>query len=343
MDVYDSPTRKMPPERRMTEMNNRKTRLWLHAPLAITIAGTVGTAVLVALRVVLMPLLRDVDTGRFDTNLPALIFLAMLLAVMAVTACFTPRDRVDIPSSRALPTALSGMLAGGALGLVIFIDTFRWLFGGILPPPEQIQLNTLSRLVMYAMLVFGILGAVALVRWGLQVASEGGTRRGMSAFGALAPVMWTWCRLAWCEMSYVSTVGWSEKAYDFLMVIFEMLFLFKLARFVSGIGKTSTGEMLFYAMAAAMLALSGPLVRICLYFTGGAEAYLASDLAGIADVGVGVLALTFAWSLVRGYREELSARKDEEEGLEQDDTPYDSTFESLFVTADNEASEYNQP
>lgn len=324
-------------------MNNKKRRLWLHAPFAITTAGTVGAAVLLVLRVALMPLLRDADTGHFDANLPALLFLAVLLAAMAVAAYHTPRERVDIPLSRALPTAFSGILAGVALGVLVLFETFRWLFSGILPPPGQIQLSTLTQLVLYAMLLFGILGAVVLVRWGLRVASEGGTRRGMSAFGALAPVMWTWCRLAWYEISYASTVGWSEKVYDFLMVIFEMLFLFKLARFVSGIGKASTGELLFYAMATAMFALSGPFVRVCLYFTAGAEAYLASQLAGVADLGIGVLALTFGWSLVRGYREDPPLLKEKEEGLEEDDTPYESSLESMFVLEENEAKEYNQP
>ncbi len=324
-------------------MNNKKRRLWPQAPLAIATAGTVSVGVLLILRVVMMPLLRDTDTGHFDANLPALLFLAVMLVAMAVAAYHTPRERVDIPLSCALPTALSGILAGVALGVLALVETFRWLFSGILPPPGQIQLSTLTQLVLYAMLVFGILGAVMLVLWGLRVASEGGTRRGMSAFGALAPVMWTWCRLAWYEMSYASTVGWSEKAYDFLMVIFEMLFLFKLARFVSGIGKASTGELLFYALAAAMFALSGPLVRVCLYFTAGAEAYLASQLAGIADLGIGVLALTFGWSLVRGYREDPPVAKEEEEGLEEDDAPYSSSLDSMFVLEENEAEEYNQP
>lgn len=324
-------------------MRNKKRRLWPQAPFAIATAGSIGAAVLLVLRVALMPLLRDADTGHFNSNLPALLFLVVMLSAMAVAAYLTPRERVEIPASRALPTALSGILAGVALGVLALTETFRWLFSGVLPPPGQIQLNTLTQLVMYAMLLFGILGAVALVLWGLRVASEGGTRRGMSAFGALAPVMWTWCRLAWYEMSYASTVGWSEKAYDFLMVIFEMLFLFKLARFVSGIGKASTGELLLYAMATAMFALSGPLVRVCLYFTAGAEAYLASELAGLADLGIGLLALTFAWSLVRGYREAPPMLKEEEEGLEEDDMPYESALELMFVLEENEAKEYNQP
>lgn len=324
-------------------MNKRNLPVWSWSPLVIAVIGTGGAAVLLALRVVLMPLLRDADTGRFVTNLPAMLFAVAALAALAVLAFRAPRERVDVPASRALPTALAAMVAGGVLGAVALYDAFRYLFGKTLPPPGQVQMNTLTQFVLFGLLVFGILGAAALVRWGLQVASEGGTRRGMSAFGALAPVMWLWFRLAWYEMSYASTVGWSEKFYDFLMVIFELLFLFKLARFVSGIGKASTGEMLFYSMAAALFALSGPLTRVFLYFTGGAEAYLASELAGLADLGVGVLALAFGWSLVRGCREDSPVTREEEELLEADDMAYDSSLESFFVLEENEASEYNQP
>lgn len=324
-------------------MKKKQPPVWPWSPLVIAAIGTGGAAVLLVLRVALMPLLRDADTGRFVTNLPAMFFAVAALTALAVPAFRAPRERVDIPASRALPTALAAILAGGMLGVVAMVDGFRYLFGQILPPPGQVQMNTLTQLVLIGLLAFGVLGAVALVMWGIQVASEGGTRRGMSTFAALAPVMWLWFRLAWYEMSYASTVGWSEKSYDFLMVIFELLFLFKLARFVSGVGKASTGEMMFCAMAAAMFALSGTLTRVGLYFTGGAEAYLASDLAGIADFGVGVLALVFGWSLVRGCRENPPVPPQEEETLEEGDAPYDSLLESLFVLEENEASEYNQP
>lgn len=323
-------------------MNKKQLSVWPWSPLVIAAIGTGGAAVLLVLRVALMPLLRDVDTGRFATNLPAIIFAAAVLVALAVLALRAPRGRVDVPASCALPTAFAAILAGGMLGAVALYDTFRYLFGKILPPPGQMQMNTLAQLMLFGLLAFGILGAVALVRWGLQVASESGTRRGMSAFGALAPVMWLWFRLAWYEMSYASTIGWSEKFYDFLMVIFELLFLFKLARFVSGIGKASTGEMLFYAMATALFALSGTLTRVCLYFTGGAEAYLASELAGLADFGIGVLALAFGWSLTRGCRENPPVSPQEEEASEHD-VPYDSSLKSVFVLEENEASEYKRP
>ncbi len=319
----------------------KKQTIYPWAPLAIAAVGTVGAVLLVGMRVVLMPLLRDADTGRFAANAPAMVLAIAALAAMAVLAVFVLRYRVDVPASRAVPTGVAGIAAGGTLGACTLFDGLRYLIGKVLPAPGQAQMTILSHVVLLGFLVFGALGAVALVRWGLLTVAESGTRRGMSAFGALAPVMWAWCRLAWYEISYASAIGWSEKFYDFLMVIFELLFLFKLARFVSGVGKTTTGEMLFYAMATAMFALSGSLTRVLLYFTGGAEAYLASSLAGLADGGIGVLALAFGWALVQGCRENPPTT--EEEMLEEDEASYDSSLDALFVLDDNETSQYKRP
>lgn len=324
-------------------MSKKTKRCWTWAPYALAVTGAVGAALLCVLRVALVPILWDSDVGHFAVNLPAMISLSVALVAMAVMAFYTPREHMDIPESRALPTALAGILAGGALGAITLYEAFCWMIGGVLPPPGQMQFSMLTMLLLYGMLVFGILGAVAIVLLGLQVASEGGTRRGMRSFSVLAPVLWAWCRLAWYQMSYTSTVGWSEKSYDFLMVIFELLFLFKVARMVSGIGKSTIGEVLFYAMAAAMFSLSGPLVRVCLYFIGGADIYSSGNLAGVADFGIGVFALVFACSLVRGYRENPPFKSKPEEVLEEEDDPYDSSLESIFILEENEDAEYNQP
>lgn len=318
---------------------------WSCAPTAIAVCGTVGTVVLLTARVALMPLLRDTDTGRFANNVPAMVIVAVVLLAMALFSLCTARERIDVPASRALPTGLAAVLAGGLLGASSLLDIYRYYFEKILPPPGQMQMNTFTQLVLIGYLLFGVLGAIALVRFGLLTISEGGTRRGMSAFGALAPVMWVWFRLAWYEMSYANTVGWSEKFYDFLMVIFELLFLFKLARFASGVGKTTTGGMLFLSMAAALFALSGPLTRVLVYFTSGVEAYQASNLAGVADFGIGLLAYAFGWALRRGYFEVPVMQEDDEdeEPLDEDDNAYDSLWNSLFILEENESLEDNQP
>ena len=325
-------------------MNKLIERSWSRAPYAIACVGVIGTVALSVLRTVLMPQLWDTDTSRFAANVPAMLLSVAMLILMAVLALHTPNTRIDVPLSRALPTGSVAVLAGITLGITALYDSFRWLVGGTLPAPAQIQLTLLTRLVLYGLLVFGVLGAVVLVRWGLQIVSEGGTRCGMSTFGALAPVMWAWCRLAWYEMSYASTVGWSEKGYDFLVVIFEVLFLFKLARLISGVGKASLGEMLFYAFSTSAFALSGLVVRLCLYFAGNADAYLTSKLVGVADLGLGVLALMFGFALVHGYREEIAKARVEE--MEECDEPYDPSLESLVLfdeESDADAAGYNQP
>lgn len=323
-------------------MHKQSTPLWHRAPEVMVALGGGMTVVTVILRVVLMPFLRDGDTGRFLTNYVAIAVVVATLLALAFVAPHAYRRRVDIPDSHALPTAIAAIVAGGILGVSTICQAVRWFTNRTLPEPGQLQVNTLTMAVLYGMLVFGILGAIGLIRWGLQVAAECGTRRGMGAWGMLAPVMWAWFRLAWYEMAYASTVGWSEKFFDFLMVIAQMLFLFKLARFVSGIGKATTGEMLFYAMGAALFSLSGPLTRVLLFFFDGAEAYTASALAGFADFGIGAVAFVFAWSLATNcYKQSVEALVKDEE-LAEDDTPYDPLLEPLLVL-DNEGEEYNQP
>ncbi len=319
-----------------------RSRPW--APYALAGVGVLGTVLLSVLRVAMLPKLWDTDTGRFSSNVPAMIFAIVTVIVMVVLALHTTPKRINIPSSRALPTGLSAMAAGGVLGITALYDTFRWIVGGILPQPGQIQLTMLTHLVLCGMLLFGILGAVVLVLWGLQVIAESGTRRGMNTIGVLAPVMWAWCRLAWYEMSYASTIGWSEKGYDFVMVICEMLFLFKLARLVSGVGNANFGEMLLYAFSTAMFALSGIVVRLWLYFGGNADAYLTSKLVGGTDLGFGVFALICGFALLRSYREEVSKAQAEE--LEEDDEPYDPSLEPLLLfdaESDEYAADDNQP
>lgn len=321
-------------------MQRNKKHPWPWAPITVATIGSAATALVLILRVVLMPLLRDGDTGRFQTNHVAIAVVVVAVIAMAYLASHIIRLRVEVPSPYAIPTAVSGIVAGVALGFSAGYNVIRWVFDGVMPNPTQVQKTPLTMLVMYGMMLFGVLGMVGLVRWGFKVAAAAGTHRGMSAWGMLAPVAWAWFRLAWYEMAYSNTIGWSEKFFDFLMVIVQVLFLFKLARFVSGIGKVCVGEMLFYAMTTALFSLSGPLTRVVLFFFGGAEAYRASELAGVADLGIGLLALALGWALA------LTAQglmpKSNEEDLADDDMPYDPSLEPLLLQ-DDEEEELNQP
>lgn len=300
------------------------------------------TAVTVLLRVLLLPLLYDGETGRFQTNYAAIAVAAVTVLGLVYLARRTYRPRVDIACDRSLVTALTAIGAGVVIGVWTGYHVFQWLLDGVMPLPVQVRVTTLTLVLLYAMFSFGLLGAIGLIVWGFQVAAESCTRRGMASWWMLAPVMWAWFRLVWFEMSYSNSVGWSEKFFDFLMVIAQLLFLFKFARFASGIGKVTTGDMLVYGMTTVLFSLSGAFTRVILYFYGGAQAHAISRLAGIADFAIGVFALVLCWMLALACKRASLDAVVSEESLADDDLPYDSSLEPSFVFDDGDEGN-NQP
>ncbi len=275
---------------------------WRHAPYALAAVGAVSLAALTVLRAVRMPLLQDVAAGRLMQNGPAAAVLVGMLLLLAVGAYITPRVRLDMTSG-SLPLAAACLAAGGLLALPCGYDAIRWMLGGQLPQPARAAVGVLPSLIACGMLVCGIVGGVALVRLGLKIFAQGGTQAGMSRVSVLLPVLWAWFRLAWYELSYAATVGWSEKLYDFTMVIFQLLFLFKLARLVSGVGAAPIGSLLALAVGSAVTALSGIILRVVLFFTSNAQVYAAGALVGLPDFGIGLLALACAVALTQNYRQ----------------------------------------
>ena len=281
-------------------MEKKAQREWSGALRAAVLLGLGMTAVTLVLRVVLMPTLRDGETGRFSMSAWVIVLLLLTLAALGILGWLAPRQRIDVAGGAAVPVALFTMAAGGVLTGVSLWETVRYVTAGTVPEPQSAQLTGLAVPLLWLYLLSGLAGGVGLVRFGLQMAAEGGTRIGMSSVPLLLPVLWMWFRLARYEMSYVSAVRLSESFYDFVMFILEMLFLFKLARFASGIGNTRPGMLTFYAMGTAIFAISGPLTRLCMYLLGDTEAYLASHLAGVEDLAIGVMALAFGLALVYG-------------------------------------------
>ncbi len=292
----------------MREKGRRKTvrkyRVqWESAPTAMTVVGCIAAVVLLVLRAVRMPQLQDALAGRLSQNIPAVVVLAATVLLLAVGAFLTPRMRQDVLPTAAVPLAVTCMLAGALLLLPCAYDAVKWFFDGVMPSPSQAMTGLLPKMVACGMLLGGVLGGIALIRLGFQVLARGGTCAGMSAVSVLLPVLWAWFRLAWYELSYAATVGWSEKVYDFTMVIFQLLFLFKLARLVSGVGEANLGGLLALAIGTAVTALSGCVLRVVLFFTSDAQVYAAGALVGLSDFGVGLLGLVCAMALLQGYKQ----------------------------------------
>ncbi len=288
-------------------------RKWSGALRTAALVGLIMTAVTLVLRVVLMPTLLDGETGRFSMSGIVIALLVLTLIVLALLGLRTSRRRIEVTGAATMPVALLTMAAGGVLGVSSLWECGRYLLDGTVPEPQAAQLAGLAMPLLWLYLLCGIAGGVGLVYFGLRMAAEGGTRIGMSAVSLLLPVLWMWFRLARYEMSYASAVRLSESFYDFLMFILEMLFLFKLARYASGIGNTTPGSLMFYAMGTALFAITGPLTRLCMFLLGDTEAYLASRLPGAADLAIGVMALGYALAWVYGQSQLPSEEPADEE------------------------------
>jgi len=274
-----------------------------HCYRLIVLLGFVMTAVVTVLRLIGTAGLRNAQTGRFAVDITVVALLVGTVTVMILLAPRGGSHRVDIRGKGTMPLGLASLLAGGLIGIDGLWDVYRFAFYGDMPAPSQPIESFLPTLVVVLSLLLALASSVTLVLFGLQVIRENGTRVGMRSLTMLLPVLWVWLRLARYEMSYASAITLDKSFYDFAMFVSELLFLFKLARYTSGIGKTRPGSLLVYAMATGVLAISGPVTRFGLYLMGDSQAYLSDQLAGFADLAIGVLALCFGWSLYVTRRE----------------------------------------
>ncbi len=273
-----------------TEIRDRNYR-------GIVLLGTVMTVVVTILRVILTPGLRDSDNGRFAVSIAVIVTQVITIAIMMLLASRGNAHRVDIGGKGVVPFSMSALFAGAVIAVSGLWDMINFVFYNETPAPATPIVSRVTVVVLVLSMLLAIAAGVVFILFGLQVAREGGTRVGMRSWSVLLPVLWLWFRLARYEMSYASAISLDKSLYDFGMFVLELLFLFKLARFTSGIGKTRPATMMVYAMSTAMMGISGALTRYGMYLLGDTQAYLASQLAGLPDLAIGVFALVFGWTL----------------------------------------------
>lgn len=196
-----------------------------------------------------------------------------------------------------MPAALLGIVAGSAILIANIYDGWMWLTRGITPPPNERVISTIDGVALFGTIVFGLLAGGYLVRVGLLWVMEERARRGVYRLWSLTPVLWMWLRLARYEMSYASAVDVSRSFYDFVMLIFMLLFLFAFARYVSGVGGPSR-FLLAYGLCTGLFAVSGVVTRLAMYLMREGDAYSASQLAGLIDLLVGLFAVFFVAALI---------------------------------------------
>lgn len=303
--------------------------------LLATVAATV-------MRIVLAPQMQSAGSGAFH---PSYAVIAVLVAALAVVLALVLLGREPIPRAPELPrggrlsVAWSSLFAGAVLTATTLFDGWMWMFHGTTPAPNSTVISPLDGGALTLSMIFGIVGGLFLLWLGAHLLYHPVRRSGRLALAALAPVAWIWFRLVRYELSYASAVQVSQSFYDFMMFIFTMLFLFAFARYVSGTGEKSPKTLLFYALGTAMLSLSGVVTGVMLYYSGEAASYGMSNLANMADLGMGVFGLCVAVSLAftRPLPVEETAREESGAELAAPSVDPDTAAEETLPASADEA------
>lgn len=306
--------------------------------IAVNLTAIMTLATLI-LRVALTPLMQDPVTGAFHLSY---ITIAVMLAAMIAAALLSARSapaRVPVRGKVLMPAALLLMLAGSVMIVTNAVDACIWMTTGLTPPPNTTVISGIDRITLILTIVFGLLGGAMLVRAGLLWLSENRSRTGSFRLWALAPVLWVWMRLARYEVSYASAVDVGQSFYDFVMLIFLLLFLFAFARYIPGVGQNRSRLLFFFSLMTALFALSGPLTRVFLYMTGHGDAYNASELAGVTDGLLGAFALVFAYSQAYGKPEQEPSPEPAQEAA----GPQDAVPENADGSLEEILSDYANP
>lgn len=263
-----------------------------------TVLATVMTAVVLLMRVLLTPLMQDSETGQFHLSYWVIAVMALTVVAILILVLSDRRPVGVAARPMVLPVSMVSVAAGAVLVVSTLFDLYIWVTTKQTPAPNAYVIGKFDAVLLVLTLAFGLLGGAFLVRIGFHWAAQGRMRRGVFALWALAPSLWVWMRLARYEMSYASATDVTESFYDFVMLIFTLLFLFTFARYVSGVNSgRSPRAVLAFALCTALFSLSGTLTRLAMYLMQDSMAYTSSELAGFSDFMIGLFALIFAYSL----------------------------------------------
>lgn len=280
----------------------------------MTAVGLLGALLVVALRVWIKPAMRDTDTGLFSTNKTVMILMLVMLGILAAIV-FVVRGgtRREIQGKPSLILAVMTIAVGAALAFTGVADVWTALRdSAVALPTTGVQL---PNLLAWMQRICGLLSGVALVRFGLLLASEGSTRRGMAQWSLLAPVLWMWLVLAGYVMSYNSMVRPVDGFFTLMAYVSELLFLLYFARYMAGVGKVGSVTMLLFSCSATLFAVSTPAVKLLLSFMGDHAEYTAAGPTGMLDLAIGLLALVVSVTLCQSLSTPVEKPAEEEESV----------------------------
>ena len=262
--------------------------------------GVLVTAGITIIRCATMKSLQDLNRNSFELSTVSIVLFVVLFAILLL---MTIRKKTSVPPLKEIGSpwkklvSTAAIVLGGTLFVTYLIDAYQLIFNGVTPPPVPPSSNSIDRVFVVIILVVGLASAIFFVWLGIAGLSGKQLKGTKFAASALLPALWLWVRLLRYEISSTSAVNVKQSFYDFVMLIFALLFLFAFARYISGVGEKKYRSLLVFAICTFTMCLSVTITRFVMYVTNFDAAYLANPIAGVADFFVGLFALCVAVAL----------------------------------------------
>lgn len=284
---------------------------------------------------------------RLAGGAPAAVLGLAALAVVAVFfLCGVARLEMN-PMVGVPAVVLSGAAVPVGLSLVVHaFCTIVDLGRDIYPYPQPVNVTAVSRLLAFVLPAGALVGGVFFLVIAVHGWKTRCVTRGFAAGMALAPVIWSWARLLWYMTSFTSAVNRFRSLIEVAVLIFEMLFLFRFARYVSGVEEKAPRFTAAVALCAAALGLSACFTRFGAYLLQDATLFSAGALITAPDFWIALLAGVFAVGQLFGKAEPVAEEMSmpEETAMAEDVTEAEQPTEvSVDETAPTEETTPYQP
>jgi hypothetical protein len=234
------------------------------------------------------------DTGFYSEIDFSVYVIYILLGIALLTAIIIPlvnkKNMITVTSIKKSPVFLVISLI---FAITIIVDSASQLMSYFDLYDEAVSMSTTAAdyvksqggTLLLVQAVFGAIAAVYFFVLGLSVgvgSSDGSKFKVL----ALAPAIWTVCKLLYRFKRTISFVNVSDLLLELFEIVFMMLFFFALAQTVSKIDADTVFWKLFaYGIPAAMFALICFLPRFIVMITGNSELLNSHHGISYSDFG----------------------------------------------------------
>lgn len=222
--------------------------------------------------------------------------LAVFFVLIAVYVALGRRGGLLFWGESSVVLGFTGVAAGANLLLNSAQQAWAFYMNGIAPPPyntvfSSAEFGKIDTMFLHGTLVFGILGGLAILLFGLLWMFGGKVGSVFGQWMSLFPILWAFCRLGRYVQSYASTIRNAFSAAQAALLILSLLFFYMLGQQLNGRTKLTAVGLPACAFAFGMIGVSAFAARLFIQSYCPELVAGAIVVADVTDLIFGVFAL----------------------------------------------------